>query len=98
MAAAHVVIGITAIASAHSAVAERAYSIAIICASIVYVSWLSRRVAGISVALATGMFEILSRPHPPEVFFVGLVRTLGYVVLAWLVSAIEVATRPSPRR
>jgi hypothetical protein len=91
MTVAHVVIGVMSIASAHSVLDVGAYSIATILISIVYVSWFGRRVAGVAVAAGVGMFEILSQ-QPAQLL--SFVWAGGYLMLAWIVSSIERATRP----
>jgi hypothetical protein len=93
--AVHVVLGLTAIASAYAVVDVPAYAITTIAGAIVYISWFGRSVAGLVVACGVGLFEILSRLERPGISALGVVCAIVYVLLAWTVSAIEKATRPS---
>lgn len=78
---------------------SKAASIAVVVASIVYVAWTAHRTAGLLLALAAGLLEVLrhSDRGPPSAMLFAWLWLIGYVLLAVVTSLVEVATRPRER-
>lgn len=92
----HVIIGLTAIGAAYAAVDAALYANATIAGAIAYISWFGRRGSGLAIACGVGLVEIVSRLQPPTPSALGVAWAIAYLLLAWIVSSIEEATRPEP--
>lgn len=78
---------------------SKAASIALVLASIVYVTWTAHRTAGLLLALIVGVMEVLRHADhgSPAAMASAWLWLVGYVLLAFVTSVVEMATRPRER-